>query len=63
MAVRVLLLLVSIIIIVNLAMVIVGYICNVNMYEKYGKRIASAFGILILVIVAVYIVLSILGLA
>ncbi len=63
MALRVLLLLLAIIVIINLVMVIVGYICNVNVYEKYGKQIASGFGILILLIVVCYIVMSILGLA
>ena len=62
MALRVLLLLLAIIVIINLVMVIVGYVCNVNMYEKYGKQIASALGVLILLIVAGYIVMSILSL-
>ena len=62
MAIRVLLLLLAIIVIINLVMVIVGYICNVNVYEKYGKQIASGFGILILLIVVCYIVMSLLSL-
>jgi len=62
MAIRILLLLISAIITVNLVIIIVGYICNVNVYEKYGKQILSGFGILILLIVVIYITMSILGL-
>lgn len=62
MAIRVLLLLISIVVIVNLVITIVGFICNVNLYEKYGKQILSGFGILILLIVIIYIVMSIIGL-
>ena len=62
MAIRILLLLISTVIVINLVMIIVSYITNVNVYEKYGKQIASAFGLLILLIVVVYVVMSVLGL-
>lgn len=62
MAVRVLLLLLAIIVIINLVMLLVGFICNVNIYEKYGKQIASGFGVFILLIVICYVVMSFLGL-
>ncbi len=62
MAIRVLLLLLAIIVIINLVMLLVGFICNVNIYEKYGKQIASGFGVFILLIVICYVVMSFLGL-
>lgn len=62
MAVRVLLLLLAIIVIINLVMLLVGFICNINIYEKYGKQIASGFGVFILLIVICYVVMSFLGL-
>lgn len=63
MAFRVLLLFISLILIVNIVILVVSYICNVNIYEKYGKQILSSFGIIVLLIVAIYITISILGLA
>lgn len=63
MAIRVLLLLLSVIISVNLVIIIVSYLCNVNMYQKYGRAILNGFGVLILLVVVVYLILSILGLA
>ena len=62
MPLRVLLLLLAIIVIINLVMLLVGFICNINVYEKYGKQIAGAFGVFILLIVICYIVMSFLGL-
>lgn len=63
MAIRILLLLLSVVISVNLIIIIVSYLCNVNMYQKYGRAILGGFCILILLVVITYIVLSILGLA
>lgn len=62
MAIRVLLLLLSLVIIVNIIIIICSYIFNENLYQKHGKQILSGFGILILLIVIIYITLSILGL-
>ncbi|CCY25355.1 unknown [Brachyspira sp. CAG:484] len=62
MAIRVLLLLLSLVIIVNIVIIICSYIFGVNLYQKHGKQILNGFGILVLLIVIIYIVLSILGL-
>ncbi len=62
MAIRVLLLLLSIFICTNLVIIIVSFLFNVNLYKKHGKAIMNAFGILILLIVIVYVVVSIVGL-
>lgn len=62
MAVRILMLLLSIIIATNLVIMLVSFICGVNLYKKHGKVILNCFGIFILLIVIIYITLAILGL-
>ncbi len=62
MAIRVLLLLLSIIISVNLIIIIVSFLFNVNLYKKHGKAIMNGFLFLVLVIVAGYIIASFAGL-
>lgn len=62
MAVRILMLLLSIVIATNLIIMLVSFICGVNLYKKHGKAILNSFGIFILLIVIVYITLAILGL-
>jgi len=62
MAVRVLLLLLSIFICTNLIIIIVSFLFNVNLYKKHGKAIVNGFLILILLVVAGYVIASIAGL-
>lgn len=62
MAVRILMLLLSIVIATNLIIMLVSLICGVNLYQKHGKAILNGFGIFILLIVIIYITLAILGL-
>ena len=62
MAIRVLLILLALFILVNFVIALVGVICNVNLYKKYGNNILKGYGIFILFIVAVYVVMAILGL-
>lgn len=62
MAVRVLMLLLALIISVNIIILLVSFICNVNLYKTHGKAILNGFGILILMIVTIYITLALLGL-
>ncbi len=63
MAIRVLLLLLALVIITNIIIIICSYLFNVNLYEKHRKAILSGYGILAILIVAVYVVLAILGMA
>ena len=62
MAVRVLMLLLALVISVNIVILLVSFICNVNLYRTHGKAILNGFGIFILLIVAIYITLALLGL-
>ncbi len=62
MAVRILLLLLSIIICVNLVIIIVSFLFNVNLYKKHGKIILNGFALLILIIVLGYVLASFAGL-
>ena len=62
MAIRVLFILLSLFVLVNIVIMLVSLICGVNMYKKHGSQIIKGFGIFILFIVAVYVVLAVLGL-
>lgn len=62
MAIRVLLILLSLFLLVNIVIIVVSLITNVNLYQKHGNTIWKGYGIFVLFIVAVYTVLAILGL-
>ena len=62
MALRVLLILLSLTILANIVILAVSFIFNVNLYKKHGKAILNGFGILALVIVITYTILAVLGL-
>lgn len=62
MAVRILMLLLSLVIASNIIIMLVSFICGVNLYKKHGKAILNGYGIFILLIVIIYIILAILGL-
>ena len=62
MALRVLLILLSLTILANIVILAVSFIFNVNLYQKHGKAILNGFGILALVIVIIYTILAVLGL-
>lgn len=62
MALRVLLLLLSLTILANIVILAVSFIFNVNLYKKHGKAILNGFGLLTLVIVITYTVLAVIGL-
>ena len=49
------------ILVVNLVIIILSYITNVNIYEKYGTQILKFFGLFVLLVLAFYIALAILG--
>jgi len=56
-------LLVAIVLIVNLIILIASYITNVNIYEKYGALILKISGIFILVVIAFYVALALIGIS
>ena len=62
MVIRVLLLLLSFIILVNLCIVSIGYMKGENLYKKYGKQMIIGFAIFVLFIAAVYTAVALIGL-
>lgn len=61
MAVRILLLLLSIIICTNIVIIIVSLLFNENLYKKHGRVIINAFGGLILFVIAFMITAAVIG--
>ena len=62
MVIRILLILFSLFILINIVITLVSVICGVNLYKRYGNRILKGYGIFILLIVIIYIILALLGL-
>ena len=62
MILRVLLLLLSLIILVNLCIITLCYILRENLYQKYGKQILFLFGIFVFLVAALYVALALIGL-
>ena len=62
MAIRVLLILLSIIIVINVIILLLSAITGKNIYSAYGKQILKGFCIFLLLIIAFYVALSLLGL-
>ena len=62
MVIRVLMLLLTLFIAANLIIMLVSFICGVNMYDKYGKVIRNCHLGFILLIVVIFLTLAILGL-
>ncbi len=62
MVIRVLLLLFSLIILVNLCIITAGFISGENLYKKYGKQILIIFGVFVLLVSAMYVALALIGL-
>lgn len=63
MIVRVLFLLISLIVLVNLCIITSCYITGTNLYQKYGKQMLMISGIFVLVVAALYVALALIGLA
>ena len=59
---RILLLLFSLLILVNLCILTTCYITGINIYQKYGKQLLIAFGIFVFIVTAMYLALALLGL-
>lgn len=62
MAIRVLLILLSLFLLTNIVIITVSAITGVNLYQKHGSVIWKGYLIFILFLVAVYTVLALLGL-
>lgn len=62
MIVRILILLLSFIVFVNLCIITIGYIKGENFYKKYGKQILIGFATFIFMVLAFYIAIALIGL-
>lgn len=62
MIIRILFLLLSLIILVNLCIITCCYITGTNLYQKYGKQMLIAFGIFVFIVAALYVSLALIGL-
>lgn len=62
MIVRVLFLLLSLIVLVNLFIMAACYIMNENLYQKYGKQMLIGFGCFVFAVAVIYVVLALVGL-
>ena len=62
MVIRILFLLLSLFVLVNLCIVTTCYITGTNLDIKYGKQMLTAFGIFVFVVAAIYVALALIGL-
>ena len=62
MVIRVLFLLLSLLVLVNLCIITTCYITGTNLYQKYGKQMLIASGIFVFVVAALYVALALIGL-
>ena len=62
MIIRILFLLLSLLVLVNLCILTLCYITGTNIYQKYGKQILIAVGIFVFIVAALYIALALIGL-
>lgn len=62
MIIRILFLLFSFLVLVNLLIITLSYILNVNIYQKYGKQLLIIFGSFVLLVVAFFVAAALIGL-
>ena len=62
MIIRILFLLFSLLILVNLCILTACYITGSNLYQKYGKQMLVISGVFVFVVAALYVVLALVGL-
>lgn len=62
MIIRILFLLLSLLILVNLCILTSCYITGINIYQKYGKQLLISFGIFVFLVAAIYVALALIGL-
>ena len=63
MVIRILFLLLSLLVLVNLCIITTCYITGTNIYQKYGRQLLIASGIFVLLVAALYIALALIGLS
>ena len=56
-------LLLAFVLLVNLVIIIISYITNVNVYKEYGMQILKVAGVFVLLIIAFYVALGLLGIS
>lgn len=62
MIIRILFLLLSFIVLVNLCILTLCYITGTNIYQKYGREILIAVGMFVFIVAALYVTLALIGL-
>ena len=62
MIIRILFLLFSFLVLVNLLIITLSYILNVNIYQKYGKQLLIIFGSFVLLVAAFFVAAALIGL-
>ena len=62
MVVRVLMLLLSLVVLVNLCIITCCYITGENLYQKYGKQMLIIFGCFVFIVSALYVALALIAL-
>lgn len=62
MIIRILFLLLSFLVLVNLLIITMSYILNVNIYQKYGKQLLIIFGSFVLLVAAFFVAVALIGL-
>lgn len=62
MIVRILFLLLSLIVLVNLCIITLCYITGTNLYQKYGKQMLILTGVFVFLVSAIYVALALIGL-
>ena len=62
MVIRVLMLLLSMLILVNLFIITLNLITGENLYQKYGKQMLVAFGVFVFIVAALYVAVALVGL-
>ncbi len=56
-------LLLVMVLVANLIIIVLSYLSGVNIYEKYGTQILKFTGLFILIVIAFYIALAIIGIS
>lgn len=63
MVIRILFLLLSLLVLVNLCILTACYITGQNLYQKYGKQMLIIFGCFVFFVSAIYVILALVGLS
>ena len=62
MVIRVLMLLLSMLLLVNIFIITLCLITGENLYQKYGKQMIVAFGVFVFIVAAIYVAVALIGL-